>query len=286
MKIKKSTISAVVILVALVTVIGLSGLEAIFSSRINKNSTQDQPAADLPEATPTIMEAQKISFTTADGVKISANLYPVENPIGWVLFSHMMPSTKESWDDLAKNFQGASYEGIAIDLRGHGESVKGKSEKGEEIKLDYKNFSDADNQKSILDLQAAADYLIKEKNATPDKIIFAGASIGANLSLEYISNPAFGGTTAILFSPGLNYYGIKTEPMVKNLMDNQKVFFVSAKDDVRSGGNNNAEEVQKLYDLTPGGVEKKIQIYETGGHGTDILKNRPELVNLIMDFIK
>ena len=67
----------------------------------------------------------------------------------------------------------------------------------------------------------------------------------------------------------MDYRGVKTEPMVKKLSAGQKVFFVSAKDDVRSGGNN-AEENQKLYDLTPQGVKKQIKIYETGGHGTDI----------------
>ena len=64
----------------------------------------------------------------------------------------------------------------------------------------------------------------------------------------------------------------------------QKVFFVSAKDDVRSGGDN-AEENQKLYDLTPQGVKKQIKIYEIGGHGTNILENQPDLVEPIKDFI-
>ena len=64
----------------------------------------------------------------------------------------------------------------------------------------------------------------------------------------------------------------------------QKVFFVSAKDYVRSGGYN-AEENQKLYDLTPTGVGKQIKIYETGGHGADILESHPELTELIKDFI-
>jgi len=69
------------------------------------------------------------------------------------------------------------------------------------------------------------------------------------------------------------------------LQSGQKVFFVSAKDDDRSGGNN-ADMNQKLYDLVPAGVEKKIKIYESGGHGTDILKNQQELKGLIVEFIK
>lgn len=219
---------------------------------------------------------QKIFLTAKDGVKIAANLYPAESPVGWIIFSHMMPTEKESWSDLAARFQDAGYESVAIDLRGHGESVSAK--------LDYRNFSDAEHQKSVLDLEAAVEFLIKERKATVAQISFLGASIGANLSLQYISgHPEF--KTAVLLSPGLDYRGIKTEFLAKNLKTGQKVFFISAKDDVRSGGNNNTEENQKLYDLIPIGAEKKIQIYETGGHGTDILETQPELVELIKNFI-
>lgn len=218
---------------------------------------------------------QKIFLTAKDGVKIAANLYPAESPLGWIVFSHMMPAVKESWSDLAASFQSAGYESIAIDLRGHGESMSAK--------LDYRNFSDREHQKSVLDLETAAEFLIKEQKAAATQISLIGASIGANLSLQYISeHPEF--KTAVLLSPGLNYRGVATEPLAKNIKAGQKVFFVSAKDDVRSGGNN-AEENQKLYGLIPTGIEKKIKIYETGGHGTDILKNRPELAKLIKDFI-
>ena len=222
---------------------------------------------------------RKIFLTTKDGLKIAANLYPAEQPKGWIVFSHMMPAVKESWNDLAKRFQGAGYEGIAIDLRGHGESISG----GLTRKLNYRNFSDTEHQKSILDLAAAADFLVQERKAAAEKIYFVGASIGANLSLQYISEHSEF-KTAVLLSPGLDYRGVKTEPMVKKLSAGQKVFFVSAKDDVRSGGNN-AEENQKLYDLTPQGVKKQIKIYETGGHGTDILNVQSELSDLIKDFI-
>lgn len=216
-----------------------------------------------------------IFLTAKDGVKIVANLYPAESPIGWIVFSHMMPARKESWNDLASSFQSAGYESIAIDLRGHGESMSAG-------KLDYRNFSDAEHQKSVLDLEVAADFLIKERKAAVDKISFIGASIGANLSLQYISeHPEF--KTAVLLSPGLNYRGIKTEPLAKNLKAGQKVFFISSRDD--HNAENNAEENQKLYGLIPIGAEKKIKIYETGGHGTDILDNQPELAELIKDFI-
>jgi len=215
-----------------------------------------------------------IFLTTKDGVKIAANLYEAENPVGWLVLTHMMPAAKESWRSFAAELQKYGYESIAVDLRGHGESEAGPD--------GFLKFSDSEHQKSIMDLESAVDYLIKNRGerAAPNKISFIGASIGANLSLQYISeHREF--KTAVLLSAGLNYRGIKTKSLVKNLKAGQKVFFVSSQDN-----GENVEENQKLYDLTPAAVEKKIKIYETGGHGTDILKNQPKLMRLIIDFIK
>lgn len=214
---------------------------------------------------------EKIFLTTQDNVKIAADLYDIEKPISWLVLLHMLPATKKSWENFANEARKKGYGSIAIDLRGHGESEGGPE--------GFFYFKNEEHQNSILDVQSTIDYLIKNKKAASDKIIFIGASIGANLSLQYISeNTMF--KAAILLSPGLNYRGIKTEPMIKKLQNEQNVFFISARDDGA-----NAEENQKLYNLAPV-INKKIQIYETGGHGTDILKNQPNLVNLIFKFLE
>ncbi|MEK7596354.1 MAG: alpha/beta fold hydrolase [Patescibacteria group bacterium] len=225
----------------------------------------------------------KISLFAKDGVKISANLYPaakqarygassVEKPIGWLVLIHMMPATKESWQNFAEKAQNEKYESIAVDLRGHGESKGGPD--------GFIHFTDEEHQKSIFDVQATVDYLINSRGAAPAKIFLIGASIGANLSLEYLAeNPKF--PAAVSLSAGLNYRGIKTEPLIKNFQAGQKIFFVSAKDN-----GDNAKENQKLYELTPNYVNKKIKIFNTGGHGTDLLKNNPNLENLIFEFLK
>ncbi len=258
--------SAIIILVALATIIGLSGLSFIIPSETRKVSD------NLDDNQRESINMEKIFLTAKDGVKIAANLYSVKPTRGWLVLTHMMPATKESYQDLAKRFQNLGYECLAIDLRGHGESDKGPD--------GFMKFSDSEHQKSILDLEAAVDYLIENRGASVVRISFIGASIGANLSLQYISEHSEF-KTAILLSPGLNYKGIKTEQMVEKLKDGQKVFFVSSRDDV-----SNADQNQVLYDLTPDGIINNIKIYETAGHGTDILENEPKLINLIIDFIK
>lgn len=215
-----------------------------------------------------------MKLLTSDNKQIAFVYYEAENPKRWIIFLHMMPAVKESWGDLAKKFQQAGYASIAIDLRGHGESEGGPD--------GYKNFSDSDHQNSVYDIDAAVEFL-KQKGAVAEKTSFIGASIGANLSLQYIAeHTEF--KAAVLLSPGFNYRGVQTEPTVKRLKPDHRVFFVSSQDDVRSSGNN-AEQNRGLFEIVPAGIEKKLQIYKSGGHGTDLLENIPELSGLILEFV-
>jgi len=216
---------------------------------------------------------EKIFIETCDRKKISALYFKIEKPKRWLVLVHMMPATKESWIDFAQVLQNEGYESIAIDLRGHGESEGGPN--------GFQNFSDSDHQESRFDLDAAVKYLLS-KGAAPDKIILIGASIGANLSLQYIvENPEF--KTAVLLSPGVNYKNIEAKLLVQHLKTDQKVFMIGARDDERSW--NMAEQISKIANSMPANVHNEIKIYDTGGHGTDVLKNHPDLVELIIKFI-
>lgn len=211
------------------------------------------------------------SFTSSDEVKIAYDWYPANNPVGHLLLIHMMPETKESWKNFAEKMLSAGYSSLAIDLRGHGESGGGPN--------GYQKFSDEEHQKSILDLEAAVEFL-KQQGATAEMIILIGASIGANLCLQYLKeNPTI--KTAILLSAGLDYRGIKAGDLAKELHAGQEIFLFTSKDDIRSGGNN-AEMNKKIFDSIPNGVRKEIIIYKQGGHGTDLLS---QAENVIRDYL-
>lgn len=211
---------------------------------------------------------------TSDNVKIAYDWYPVDQAIGYLVLIHMMPAVKESWKDFMAQVQKQGWAGIAVDLRGHGASDGGP--------YGYKNFSDLDHQKSILDLGAAVEFL-KTKGAETKNIAFVGASIGANLALKYImGNPDI--KTAVLLSAGLNYRGIETEPLVKKLKTGQKVFFIGSWDDEWSGGNS-VEMNKKLFNTVPSGVKKDLLIYKQGGHGTEILNSNRDSADKILNFL-
>ncbi|MCX6702879.1 MAG: alpha/beta fold hydrolase [Candidatus Wolfebacteria bacterium] len=260
MKFKKSILGIIIIMVSLMTIAGLSGLNSIIPQ---KQDVSGQPEDKIPEEQKKLPNMIKVSLIAEDGVKIAADLYQVADlTSGWIILVHAMPNTKESWNNLAIGLQEQGIESIAIDLRGHGESG---GESGNEAK-------------GILDVEAAAKYLVEKELASRDRISLAGASIGANLALEYASRHRET-KSAVLLSPGLNYHGIEAEPLVKKISTTVKMFFVSSKDD-----DNNVSEVEKLIGSAPSGTIK--QIYDAAGHGTDMLEKEAGLKDLIINFIK
>lgn len=205
---------------------------------------------------------EKINLTTADGQKISANFYAVPGARGWLIFVHMMPAAKESWDSFARDMQKNGYAGIAMDLRGHGESQSGPD--------GYKKFSDAETESSIIDLESAWDFL-KSKNAAPEKTAVIGSSIGANLALQFLAiHPDMG--KGILLSAGLNYHGVKTEAVAGKLNPAQSVMLAASKDDGAD-----AAENKTLYGALPEKMNKHLIIFEKGGHGNSMFSAADEL---------
>ncbi|TSC82266.1 MAG: lysophospholipase [Parcubacteria group bacterium Gr01-1014_19] len=195
-----------------------------------------------------------------DGTKIAYDLYPAENPAGYLVLLHMMPATKGSWKELADLAARESFSSIAIDLRGHGESDGGPD--------GYKDFSDSDHQESILDVEAAVEFL-KNQGATPEKIILVGASIGANLALWHLAeHPEI--KKAALLSLGEDYRGIKAPPLIRELKPGQSLLMFASRDDVRKDGDN-ASSNERLAAMVPAGVGMNLVVYDSGGHGTSFL---------------
>ena len=219
-----------------------------------------------------------LHLTTSDGIKISANYFPAirtkyPNPRGWVVFLHMMHATKGSWNMLADRLQQEGYAGIAIDLRGHGMSDGGPN--------GYQQFSDAEHQESVRDIDAAVDFL-KGLGARNDRIAIIGASIGANLAMHYVARHR-DFKTCVAFSPGLDYHGIVTKPLMESLPEDKRLLLIGSHDDDRVI--DNASDIEVLWNVAPPGIDIKKDIVTTGGHGTAILSQNPELIESIISFL-
>lgn len=251
---------------------------------------------------------KKIFFITQDGAEIFGDYYSVSKSLlkhsKTVLMLHMMPSDRKSFASFARKLQFAGIASLAIDLRGHGESIKklkiednaslakqseqkSKIEENNKFKiLDYKNFTDEEHQKSILDIKSSVNFLNKKGLK---KLILCGASIGANLSLKFIAENPDKAVAAILLSPGINYKEIEAIPLAEKIKEEHHIFITAAKDDVRKvcvpPECTPADEMANIiFDHTKT-EQKKRKIFETGGHGTNLFINHPEFEDELISWI-
>lgn len=222
---------------------------------------------------------QKVLLTAKNSRRLAGEYYeanpPAGGPRGFVIYAHMMPATKESWRPLASFLAERGFSGIAIDLRGHGESEGGPR--------GYAKFSDTEHQKGISDLEDAADFL-RFHGATDPQIVCIGASIGANLSLEFLGRHREC-KKAVLLSAGLNYRGLDALQLAARLHGGQEVFFAASHDDIQAKIGTNAEEAEAIAQALPKGVPYRARIYDSGGHGTNLLATHPELRKEILGFL-
>lgn len=225
-----------------------------------------------PLLTTLTMSQEKVKFQTTDDVTIVGNWNSVTGARKAVLLLHMMPATKESYAPLADELNKFGFATLAIDFRGHGESTN----QGDK-KLNYNNFSEAEQQAKRLDVDAAMNFL-KGKGFNDENILLVGASIGANLVADamYRYNKVARG---VLLSPGLDYRGVKTEPAIKQLTKIQAVWIVSSEGDKYS-----AESTFSLQQAKPGNVT--ISIVEESDHGTDLFESQTTLIQDIVKFLK
>ena len=135
---------------------------------------------------------EMVSFNSSDNVSLVADYYPSPSHKGIILL-HMMARSRTSYRDVAPDLE-AHYKVLALDFRGHGES------QGE-----YVDLTEDDFKLMINDVEAAAAFLESE-GVNASNISLVGASIGANLALEYAAEHPV--DKLLLLSPGSRYRGI------------------------------------------------------------------------------
>lgn len=237
---------------------------------------------------------ERIIFETEDGVQIVGDYLEAAKGAPTALLLHMMPATRMSWHPFMVKLCEAGFNSLAIDFRGHGESVRGQTSmysagsgvtKGRRFDLDngfktfdHKKFTDQEQQAKILDVRAAVAWLEKNRGVDKDNLVLIGASIGANLALQYMAeDPSI--KKVVLLSPGFNYRGIKTDQLMKKLVPDQRVLLVASDDDEYS-----FKTVKELNRL----ALKNSELWEFSGlgHGTTMFERRPELMSEVVGWIK
>ena len=207
-------------------------------------------------------------FVTKDGLTIAGDYYQGTSKSG-VLLLHMMPADRTSWRVFAAKLQGIGFHALAIDLRGHGESTGGPT--------GYQQFSDAQHQQSLFDIESAVEFLHAHG---VEKIHIGGASIGANLALQYAAeHPEV--CSVMLLSPGLDYHGIHTDIWIENLKPDQAVLLAASDDDIYSFAS-----VKTLFDRSASLPKREVKLLSEAGHGTNVFQKNSGFIDELAAWLK
>ena len=196
---------------------------------------------------------REVSFATDDGVTIKGTYWDRDTDKELVLL-HMLGRDRSDWSAFAES---VDYTILAIDLRGHGESDG-----------DWQSFSDVDFNKMILDVKAANEFLSGD-------VIVIGASIGANVALNYADNYPVAGV--VLLSPANDYRGVDTRAAITRYKG--PLLIVASRNDEQS-----YNPSITMYNIAPSDT-KQLKTYEDAGHGIRMLE-KPDLDDLILQFVK
>jgi alpha-beta hydrolase superfamily lysophospholipase len=157
-------------------------------------------ASPAPHAT----GPEEVSFVTRDGVSIRGTYHPPTNPGPYaVVLLHMLGRNRTDWNGFVPYLQREGFAVLAFDLRGHGESAARNGQPYE-----WRSFSDADFRGSVVDVEAAKEFLRSRGHAGPYGMV--GASIGANLAIRYAAQDT-DVRAIVALSPGLDYRGVDIE---------------------------------------------------------------------------
>jgi len=238
---------------------------------------------------------QTVNFLTDDGVSIIGSYYSPSKVVSnasssttttttttttpTVILLHMLGRDRSTWNAFASTLsQKEGYAVLSIDLRGHGESVKQNN--GNTIS--FQSFSPDDYNKMVLDVKAAKQFLITNKNANPNNISIVGASIGANVAINYAAmDPTI--KSVVLLSPGINYRGVSTEEAITKYKNNNSVYIAATE------GDSEAADSSKIL-CENINCDGNLKIYSGGSnsHGTNMFSDQllnPPLQDLVISWL-
>jgi dienelactone hydrolase len=230
------------------------------------------PASQVRNGAPAAVTAaltggENVTITTTDNVVLAGTLYRAAGASApAVLCLHQWRSDRSTYDALAGALVKGGITVLAIDLRGHGGSVKRSD--GSAVPPD---------RLAGKDVAAAMAFLKKQKGVDPARIGIVGASYGASNALIHAAANTDVAALALL-SPGVNYFNVlPTEDAIKRYTG-RPLFLAASSDDLRS-----ADAVALYRRVREDAVVRDLK---KAGHGTEMLASSPALFEDIVAFLK
>ena len=158
-------------------------------------------SSDAPKPPPFMPKTAKpvvVSVESA-GRKLAATWRAPRRGMPVLVLAHGVGAGRGEWEKFASRLSARGFGSLAVDLRGHGGSSTHEGE--------WKGFDAAGEWPRIVDDLLAAAAWIEAKGIEPERVAFAGASIGANLAAA--ADARRPGRFLLLLSPGIDYRGVR-----------------------------------------------------------------------------
>lgn len=212
-----------------------------------------------------------VHFKTSDGCRIEA-FYLAPSSGAYVLINaHGLGSDKNEWAPFQEALKKRGLGYLSLDLRGQGKSLscRGKA-------VDYRRFTLSDWAAASRDIEAAAAWL-KKKGFPDRRLVFCGASVGANLSLKAAAEGRIKPRALILLSPGMEYAGIRAENYLARAP--KDVLLAASEDDPYAW-----QSVVLMSEMAGKYGLRLSAIDGGGGHGVNMFRT-PGVIDKILDWL-
>lgn len=221
-------------------------------------------------------------YTTTDNFNMTGNIYTPKLPKGQkaplVVLLHAIGTNKRSWGDLPDQIAAKGYACLALDLRGHGQSIYNSRLK----ERSWMYFTNKDYAKYPQDVISAIEAVKTEygKKIDTNKMIFVGNNIGANtavLAASKINQKGYYVKSIVMISPRLKIKNLfipielvhfGTHPIL--IFDNKNI----------QKGFNETLEIKKYAQ-----GECVLKASNGGGMGASLYKSTPSIKTDILNWI-
>lgn len=219
----------------------------------------------------------RVEIEAKDGFLLVGDLYFAQQrkpPRPLVVLLHSFGTKGTDWGTLPEDLRLKNYNVLALDLRGHGRSVKNS-------KLQYKsrlNFTKEDWLKYPVDVIAALEFVKKNyPRINSDEVYIVGADIGANSAVLAASVMKVKPVKIVLISPYMTFKGLEIANILPKLNTVPMMVMASRADALSYS---QADMIFRLIHSP-----KIFKIYPQGGSGNVLLKRNPSSYTEIINYI-
>ncbi len=193
-----------------------------------------------------------------------------------VILLHQFGESAESWDTFTKEIAQTGFAVFALDLRGHGLSIFDLKMGKNRTKNTYYV---GEQLKFPSDIAFLVNKAVKTHADKFDTTRFAviGADLGGNAGLIYAQTEPRVKYVALI-SPGLEYYGLRIVPVLREF-DDRPVLLACSDKDVYS-----KESVDMITDLVPRNFD--VQTIASMYHGNRLVNTSIPLRIKLLDDLK